>query len=378
MELHNNPLGVSSGSLMDLTEAATQNEDKKKRPRVKRACVACQRAHISCEEVRPCKRCAERGLQCEDYVPKRRGRKRQQTSPSSSTTNVGSLPLALVNSSPSSPNGSENTSSEAQLIEPVTPSIQVSKETLTNVLDLPPDLFTELFFSDWNEPPVTPGATFIPPTTENNNTSNGTPIADSEEVCVFNPKADEGFKLFMQTIRTRVTEDSVDIVTTVLKQSRIRLKEHIYSNYGFLKGQDPCAFFRQEIQIYLQELRPLYAQLAVPTIMWERTGVIQYVNPAYIALTHFNLQLPTPREDFSMFYQMSRAGVKNYIMNFSKVIVDPSNNPNNNSFMVPCGLKSNASQAEIFIDGTLCVTLRRDPVGLPLLIIGCFLPRLDK
>lgn len=51
----------------------------KSRKRVSRACVYCQRSHMSCDEGRPCKRCLSRGMGelCRDGKCKRRGRKRK-------------------------------------------------------------------------------------------------------------------------------------------------------------------------------------------------------------------------------------------------------------------------------------------------------------
>lgn len=60
-----------------------KNKVTKKRKRVGRACVFCQRSHMSCDEQRPCKRCVARGCgdQCRDGKRKRRGRKRKTPLP---------------------------------------------------------------------------------------------------------------------------------------------------------------------------------------------------------------------------------------------------------------------------------------------------------
>eukprot|EP01122_Echinamoeba_exundans_P009530 TRINITY_DN339_c0_g1_i4.p1 TRINITY_DN339_c0_g1~~TRINITY_DN339_c0_g1_i4.p1 ORF type:complete len:252 (-),score=53.38 TRINITY_DN339_c0_g1_i4:221-976(-) len=59
--------------------APSTSSNSKKRKRVSRACVCCQRAHMSCDEGRPCKRCVERGMAhlCRDGQRKQRGRKRR-------------------------------------------------------------------------------------------------------------------------------------------------------------------------------------------------------------------------------------------------------------------------------------------------------------
>lgn len=57
----------------------SSSSSSKKRKRVSKACVCCQRAHMSCDEGRPCKRCVERGMAhlCRDGQRKQRGRKRR-------------------------------------------------------------------------------------------------------------------------------------------------------------------------------------------------------------------------------------------------------------------------------------------------------------
>jgi PAS domain-containing protein len=44
-----------------------------------------------------------------------------------------------------------------------------------------------------------------------------------------------------------------------------------------------------------------FEPLAAPAIIYNRHGVIYYVNPAYKALTHFSMPLPTSRADYTFF-----------------------------------------------------------------------------
>lgn len=67
------------------TVSRGRRTSKKKRKRVGRACIFCQRSHMSCDDSRPCKRCVARGCadQCRDPdgKRKRRGRKRKTPLP---------------------------------------------------------------------------------------------------------------------------------------------------------------------------------------------------------------------------------------------------------------------------------------------------------
>ncbi|XP_049851178.1 uncharacterized protein LOC126325515 isoform X2 [Schistocerca gregaria] len=87
MNGHQNHTGSSEVIAVNngLINNRVRRQTKKKRKRVGRACVFCQRSHMSCDESRPCKRCISRGSadQCHDPEGKRkrRGRKRKTSLP---------------------------------------------------------------------------------------------------------------------------------------------------------------------------------------------------------------------------------------------------------------------------------------------------------
>jgi len=58
-----------------LSELPNQSNGKK-RNHVTRACFHCQKAHVSCDNVRPCSRCIERNKECTEGDSKKRGRKK--------------------------------------------------------------------------------------------------------------------------------------------------------------------------------------------------------------------------------------------------------------------------------------------------------------
>ncbi|KAI9894411.1 MAG: Transcriptional regulator of nonfermentable carbon utilization [Vezdaea aestivalis] len=73
---HNQPTGMTISSHGNLPESTPMNAKDPLRPRRKkarRACFACQRAHLTCGDERPCQRCVKRGIQdvCQDGVRKK-------------------------------------------------------------------------------------------------------------------------------------------------------------------------------------------------------------------------------------------------------------------------------------------------------------------
>ncbi|KAF0978403.1 hypothetical protein FDP41_002223 [Naegleria fowleri] len=73
---NNNNNGKTNPSLQKELSGVT------KRPRrvAKLACVSCRKAHACCEDKRPCSRCIAHGLECQDQVGKKRGRKKKSGS----------------------------------------------------------------------------------------------------------------------------------------------------------------------------------------------------------------------------------------------------------------------------------------------------------
>ena len=57
----------------------------------------------------------------------------------------------------------------------------------------------------------------------------------------------------------------------------------------------------EEFNKELDHLRNLFDELGIPTILWERCGIIHYSNKAYQELTGFSLSLPTNIFEFGIY-----------------------------------------------------------------------------
>jgi len=83
-----------------ILQAATFKQRRPKRKQVKRACTNCRKSHSGCDDLRPCSRCTDNGLEasCEDVPRKKRATRRKM--PSDSTTDMGEIiamtPTGLV------------------------------------------------------------------------------------------------------------------------------------------------------------------------------------------------------------------------------------------------------------------------------------------
>lgn len=318
-----------------------ERDSKKKTFRVRKACIRCQKSHVSCEETRPCKRCSDRRILCEDYTPKRRGRKRQynddlQNSPSN--TEVG---LAVTSgTSPSSNPSSPSTSSPHSLI-PTSAPVYYSENS---ILDLPPDLFSDLFF----------GGDFE--------------ISELQSV----PTEQDCFSNFTTFLRSRLPEGSADMVIGKMYQNRSLIQDIIARDFKNFVGKSPCAIFKKEIGNHVKVLTEMISNLAVPTIIFEKIGIIHYANPAFVRMFNFKDPLPTAKEDYSWFKILSRESTRTYLLELSQYMLIPSKN----DIIFSASLLNFNIPEESYIHGTICLTVKRDPIGLPICMAASFLPHL--
>jgi len=91
----------------------------------------------------------------------------------------------------------------------------------------------------------------------------------------------------------------------------------------------------------------------------------------YIELTGFNDRVPTAIEDLAFGNQLSVGGFRSYIDALTHIFLN-TGNLRNDSFTFACGIK--VANVSNYLEGTMCVTVKRDIIGLPLIFMGNFLP----
>jgi hypothetical protein len=70
----NNSISPESKKVNNKNAKVTLDKNgKPKRKKASRACQSCQKAHLTCDDARPCQRCIKRGLQesCQDGIRKK-------------------------------------------------------------------------------------------------------------------------------------------------------------------------------------------------------------------------------------------------------------------------------------------------------------------
>jgi len=126
-----------------------------------------------------------------------------------------------------------------------------------------------------------------------------------------------------------------------------------------------------EFNKQLDHFRSLFEDLGVPTIIWEKCGIVHYVNPSYKELTGFCDSIPTHVSNFSFFNLLSNDGFANLM---DVILNNLGTEKRKESWSIPCGMK--VVSTGDFVQGTMCVTVKRDILGMPLLFVSNFLPSL--
>jgi hypothetical protein len=260
-------------------------------------------------------RCATRGLDCQDYVPKRRGRKRiNSPEENNSPPNVSNIHEVTTgkdsNSSPLLTLGSSSS--------PISEETFENQELVSKVLDLPSDLFSELLFSPFsldgyngnyfsNHLPTSPLLNITPPSsnsspltpsslmssgssplqltpnlgntpklnTPSSNTNDETP---SGPMCL-SSKYDENYKRFVEYIKSRVGEEERDNLEQSMWTVRHKVKVYIKeSGRGTLSESLCIVAWRKDLSEQLSTLKELYDRVHIPTIVFERCGQLHYAN----------------------------------------------------------------------------------------------------
>lgn len=396
----------SSTNSIDVTNGQTKpskSQQKKNRVRVSKACTQCQSAHMSCDNARPCKRCIDKGHphQCQDAISKKRGRKKggsnemktdphrlllevvkrnaemndpqkkmkmetqaaevlSQTFERFNANRLDSSPLIQethLNSLIERSSSSNLQTLTSSLNHPLAPRYLGDFRVADDIIDLPINLISD-FFSPLDQIEFFKWTSISESEQEYYNVKKPNPMFSSEEF----------FHRFLIQLAKRLPEDA-----GIFAQSLTQLKHKVHALRENLCAETASLMIR-EFETHLNLFKSLFDEMAVPSLVWERCGVIHYVNQAYKDLTGFSSSVPTNHNDFSMLKHLSPPGLKTMISS----IIEMFNHSDYNSLTFPTGVLVTQKGEERYLEGTMCVTIKRDVIGLPLIFQGCFLPTIKE
>jgi len=403
--------GDKKRSLDILTDGGKKKKSKKKeereddddpdKKRVAKACVFCQRSHMSCDSGRPCKRCVDRGVPelCVDPIPKRRGRRRKfldsveeatlstlHTQGQDATLRIAAsvppsnpmLSPVIFNgmtpslNSPPTPGSSPSNNNSSE------PDPLGSNDNNEESVSIPPNLLSELFFSPMDQfgNIMSERQSFQNEfDQQQRNQVSSSCVSDAFAAVHLRHLRDDKSELmdtpstvsrqewlvgFVEYIRKRAPDEAEQLVRYFSQ-----VKPHIAKMKQTMSPQSLQSILK-DFETGITFAKNAFEHISVPTIVWEKCGVIHYYNKPFKNLTGFSVPVPTRREKYELYNMLSTFSLKRFLFTIVSAYTDGTTT----SLIVPCEWLSYGK----YIDVMACVSIKRDVLGLPLVLTGHILP----
>ncbi|GMM33756.1 Ert1 protein [Saccharomycopsis crataegensis] len=173
-----------------------------------------------------------------------------------------------------------------------------------------------------------------------------------------------GFHLLVVYLRHRFHNDKTVLVKLV--KSMAQYRPSFTAQVMTLKEED-LIFMEQCFQRALLEYHKYLSISGTPTVIWRRTGQISFVSEEFTMLTGWSVEMLLSKITFVV-ELMDDESVIGYFELFSKIAYEDYKGAG----MIECVLVNPKGDKKIRTK--CCWTLKRDVFGIPMMIIGNFLP----
>ncbi|KAI8641865.1 hypothetical protein BD408DRAFT_417531 [Parasitella parasitica] len=375
------------------------NDDLKMKPRRKkasRACSHCQKAHLTCDDSRPCQRCVKRGLEntCADGTRKKAKYLQDDENDSDHRFQSNIMtPPAIINymednSSKHVGFGSDAASLEYGMLTTMIPMVDTNNLATTPIYNTPPTPTTnsnnrmqqqDIVLADNNSANTSPSISSSTPQLQPHQL--GTSY-DSQQVLrrrkgvgstpgevysrVQRPyNYAESYHYLIEYVKNRMGKDQLIRISRAL----VLFRPSYMSLIAALTEED-LIYMEKCVQRTLLEFEKLISFSGTPTVVWRRTGEIVLVGKEFLLLTQWSKETLLGKQT-CIYELMDDGSTVEYWEKFSQhafdnaesgvymsvILLSPSYRP------VPC---------------SLCFTLKRDIFDLPCVVVGNFLPILGS
>ena len=112
----------------------------------------------------------------------------------------------------------------------------------------------------------------------------------------------EILNMFINIIQSKATSEEDYLIQGLIKSgdSVLKTMKEKYKIIQFNSVQN-LENLKTEIEKLVETYSVVFNNVAIPTLIFDRTGVIYYVNQSYKTLTSFNFPLPTGRSQFAFY-----------------------------------------------------------------------------
>eukprot|EP01117_Protostelium_nocturnum_P006949 TRINITY_DN2492_c0_g1_i1.p1 TRINITY_DN2492_c0_g1~~TRINITY_DN2492_c0_g1_i1.p1 ORF type:complete len:357 (-),score=102.71 TRINITY_DN2492_c0_g1_i1:17-1087(-) len=133
---------------------------------------------------------------------------------------------------------------------------------------------------------------------------------------------------------------------------------------------DQKILLRNNFEKELAALRGSAEYIEFPVIIWERLGVINYVNSAFRQITGFDAPVPTSPEDHAIFQVISTQTLLQQVRSVLPRLVSG----NEKRITCEASFKRYGTAEEEYVSGLAAISVKRDLFGLPHIFYCQFIP----
>eukprot|EP01114_Cavostelium_apophysatum_P003567 TRINITY_DN13534_c0_g1_i1.p1 TRINITY_DN13534_c0_g1~~TRINITY_DN13534_c0_g1_i1.p1 ORF type:complete len:369 (+),score=29.09 TRINITY_DN13534_c0_g1_i1:210-1316(+) len=316
---------------------------KRKGPSGIKACILCQKSHVSCDSVRPCKRCVDRGTShlCVDPQIKKRGRK---PNPVSEELKEHIAEALSSNVQP------------LNIVENGTPG--TTDDSLSMLLDLPDGFLRSMLLSTWEAPD------FVPPCVAAHYLPTEGPLSALATMSAhhYTPLQAEHLAQGAEFLKSRLPESQAN---EMIQHLSMRVRPMLQK----MLTKEVSLQIVSEFKSLMKTLTKAYNESGFPCMIWDNAGVIHYVNQPYKNLTGFSLTLPTTFNSFAAYEQLSPGSLSKMLL----FMMSSLQSADSTTFMLPTEWKA----YDKYLDCMISVTIKKDANAFPLLVITTVIPILS-
>ncbi|KAI8583289.1 hypothetical protein K450DRAFT_169729 [Umbelopsis ramanniana AG] len=331
----------------DLEDSSSQqSSSSKKKKKATRACFHCQKAHLTCDDSRPCQRCIKRDLAntCTDGIRKRA--KYLQDAEGSGLldeSQIFGFPLANYGF------GSETANLEYSI--------------LSNMLQAPTDVLkpqTNNFAQPLMSRPLADDESSV----TQPSSSVSTPITAAlwpTTTVYANVKRPfsyaEGYHYLISFVKERMSREDLMRISRALALFRPSVLASMMN-----LTEDDLVFTEKSLQRTLLEYEKLISYSGTPTVVWRRTGEIALVGKEFSLLTQWSRDMLLDKKTY-IYELMSNESAVEYWEKYATHAFDNTDS----AVFSSCILLTPSGRP---IAASMCFTIKRDIFDLPSVIVG--------
>ncbi|EPS97761.1 hypothetical protein FOMPIDRAFT_1127908 [Fomitopsis schrenkii] len=342
----------------DSAESSSQPPRTREGPKKKkanRACASCQKAHLTCDDSRPCQRCVKRGMADQCTEGHRKKAKylldEEELPPPPEPQYPAADPMyAQYTNQAAYGAGSEGANLEYSI--------------LSAILGNSPEPTSQGGTGSPTINPAVPSTNYPAPSNAQSGVSAGSALAAGAQTgakvyeAVTKPyDYTEGYHFLMKHLPTRFEKNDILRIVRALaifRPSLIALQMPL--------SEEDEVFVEKCFQRSLIELDKLVSFSGTPTVAWRRTGEICLVGPEFCMLTGWEKEELVGRRKY-IYELFENQSVVEYWENFANHAFENTTQ----SVYSHCVL---LKQSGAPVPCTFCFSIKRDIMDLPSLVIG--------